>query len=104
MDKLFNYVVELFDKVIDMLDVYDKMKKDEIVECSRELFNIEYKLCKGYIKCFNCGECIIKGGLLYIDMIGVFECIGYYLWNVFEVFVGFNDDVFIDEEIVIIEI
>ncbi|MBW0917390.1 Na/Pi cotransporter family protein, partial [Pseudomonas aeruginosa] len=40
MDKLFNHVAESFDKAIDMLDVYDKTKKDEIVERSRESFNI----------------------------------------------------------------
>ncbi|MQH48837.1 Na/Pi cotransporter family protein, partial [Escherichia coli] len=62
MDKLFNHVAESFDKAIDMLDVYDKTKKDEIVERSRESFNIEHKLRKGHIKRLNRGECTTKGG------------------------------------------
>ncbi|HDG5983841.1 TPA: Na/Pi cotransporter family protein [Staphylococcus aureus] len=104
MDKLFNHVAESFDKAIDMLDVYDKTKKDEIVERSRESFNIEHKLRKGHIKRLNRGECTTKGGLLYIDMIGVLERIGYHSRNVSEALVGLNDDVPTDEEISTTEI
>ncbi|HHC5828901.1 TPA: Na/Pi cotransporter family protein [Staphylococcus aureus] len=104
MDKLFNHVAESFDKAIDMLDVYDKTKKDEIVERSRESFNIEHKLRKGHIKHLNRGECTTKGGLLYIDMIGVLERIGYHSRNVSEALVGLNDDVPTDEEIATTEI
>lgn len=104
MDKLFNHVAESFDKAIDMLDVYDKTKKDEIVERSRESFNIEHKLRKGHIKRLNRGECTTKGGLLYIDMIGVLERIGYHSRNVSEALVGLNDDVPTDEEIATTEI
>lgn len=104
MDKLFNHVAESFDKAIDMLDVYDKTKKDEIVERSRESFNIEHKLRKGHIKRLNRGECTTKGGLLYIDMIGVLERIGYHSRNVSEALVGLNDDVPTDEEIATNEI
>ncbi|MBO8894588.1 Na/Pi cotransporter family protein [Staphylococcus aureus] len=104
MDKLFNHVAESFDKAIDMLDVYDKTKKDEIVERSRESFNIEHKLRKGHIKRLNRGECTTKGGLLYIDMIDVLERIGYHSRNVSEALVGLNDDVPTDEEIATTEI
>lgn len=104
MDKLFNHVADSFDKAIDMLDVYDKTKKDEIVERSRESFNIEHKLRKGHIKRLNRGECTTKGGLLYIDMIGVLERIGYHSRNVSEALVGLNDDVPTDEEIATTEI
>ena len=70
MDKLFNHVAESFDKTIDMLDVYDKTKKDEIVERSRNhlILNINYaKVILNALIVVN----VQQGGLLYIDMIGV---------------------------------
>ncbi len=59
---------------------------------------------KGHIKRLNRGECTTKGGLLYIDMIGVLERIGYHSRNVSEALVGLNDDVPTDEEIATNEI
>ncbi|UEX91120.1 Na/Pi cotransporter family protein [Staphylococcus ratti] len=97
--KLFRHVTESFDKAIDMLDVYDTTKKDEVVQRSHESFNIEHKLRKGHIKRLNRGECSTDGGLLYIDMIGVLERIGYNARNISESLVGLNDDVPTDEEI-----
>lgn len=104
VEKLLHHVTESFDKSIEMLDVYDTTKKDEIVERSRESFNIEHKLRKGHIKRLNRGECSTDGGLIYIDMIGVLERIGYHSRNISESLVGLNDDVPTEEEIATHEI
>lgn len=100
IDKLYRFVDESFTKAIETLDVYDTTKKDEVVERSREAFNIEHQLRKGHIKRLNRGECSTDGGLLYVDIIAVLERIGYNSRNITEAMVGLNDDVSIEEEAV----
>lgn len=99
IEKLFNFVDESFHKAIDTLNVYDTTKKDEVVERSREAFNIEHKLRKGHIKRLNRGECSTDGGLLYVDIIAILERIGYNSRNITEAMVGLNNDVPTEEEI-----
>ena len=96
---MFNFVDESFHKAIDTLNVYDTTKKDEVVERSREAFNIEHKLRKGHIKRLNRGECSTDGGLLYVDIIAILERIGYNSRNITEAMVGLNNDVPTEEEI-----
>ncbi|UXR74999.1 Na/Pi cotransporter family protein [Staphylococcus sp. IVB6238] len=98
IDKLFTFVEESFDKALETLDVYDTTKKDEVAARSQEAFTIEHKLRKDHIKRLNRGVCSTDGGLLYVDMIGVLERIGYNSRNISEAMVGLNDDVVVDEE------
>ncbi|HCT0406626.1 TPA: Na/Pi cotransporter family protein [Staphylococcus pseudintermedius] len=100
IDKLYRFVDESFTKAIETLDVYDTTKKDEVVERSREAFNIEHQLRKGHIKRLNRGECSTDGGLLYVDIIAVLERIGYDSRNISEAMVGLNEDVSTEEEVV----
>lgn len=100
IDKLYRFVDESFTKAIETLDVYDTTKKDEVVERSREAFNIEHQLRKGHIKRLNRGECSTDGGLLYVDIIAVLERIGYNSRNISEAMVGLNEDVPTEEEVV----
>ncbi|EMC0204222.1 Na/Pi cotransporter family protein [Staphylococcus pseudintermedius] len=100
IDKLYRFVDESFTKAIETLDVYDTTKKDEVVERSREAFNIEHQLRKGHIKRLNRGECSTDGGLLYVDIIAVLERIGYNSRNISEAMVGLNEDVSTEEEVV----
>ncbi|PCF63823.1 Na/Pi cotransporter [Staphylococcus intermedius] len=99
IEKLYRFVDESFVKAIETLDVYDTTKKDEVVERSREAFNIEHRLRKGHIKRLNRGECSTDGGLLYVDIIAVLERIGYNSRNISEAMVGLNEDVSIEEEV-----
>ncbi|UXR77310.1 MULTISPECIES: Na/Pi cotransporter family protein [unclassified Staphylococcus] len=98
IDKLFTFVEESFDKALETIDVYDTTKKDEVAARSQEAFTIEHKLRKDHIKRLNRGVCSTDGGLLYVDMIGVLERIGYNSRNISEAMVGLNDDVVVDEE------
>ncbi|MGS3969692.1 Na/Pi cotransporter family protein [Staphylococcus pseudintermedius] len=100
IDKLYRFVDESFTKAIETLDVYDTTKKDEVVERSREAFNIEHQLRKGHIKRLNRGECSTDGGLLYVDIIAVLERIGYNSRNISEAMVGLNEDVSTEDEVV----
>ena len=100
IDKLYRFVDESFTKAIETLDVYDTTKKDEVVERSREAFNIEHQLRKGHIKRLNRGECSTDGGLLYVDIIAVLERVGYNSRNISEAMVGLNEDVSTEEEVV----
>ncbi|EGQ2946668.1 Na/Pi cotransporter family protein [Staphylococcus pseudintermedius] len=100
IDKLYRFVDESFTKAIETLDVYDTTKKDEVVERSREAFNIEHQLRIGHIKRLNRGECSTDGGLLYVDIIAVLERIGYNSRNISEAMVGLNEDVSTEEEVV----
>ncbi|EMB9436827.1 Na/Pi cotransporter family protein [Staphylococcus pseudintermedius] len=100
IDKLYRFVDESFTKAIETLDVYDTTKKDEVVERSREAFNIEHQLRKGHIKRLNRDECSTDGGLLYVDIIAVLERIGYNSRNISEAMVGLNEDVSTEEEVV----
>lgn len=100
IDKLFTFVEESFDKALETLDVYDTTKKDEVAARSQEAFTIEHRLRKDHIKRLNRGVCSTDGGLLYVDMIGVLERIGYNSRNISEAMVGLNDDVVVEEETV----
>lgn len=101
IEKLFKFVTESFNKALETLDVYDTTKKDEVVERSKQAFNIEHKLRKGHIKRLNRGECSTDGGLLYVDVIAVLERIGYNARNISESMVGLNDDVTHEDEDII---
>lgn len=104
IQQLYYHVTESFDKAIDMLEIYDTTTKDEVAERSREAFDIEHQLRKEHIKRLNLGECSTEGGLLYIDMIGVLERIGYHSRNISESMVGLNDDIKLSEDFIPAEV
>lgn len=84
INRLYDHVTTSFDKTIDMFDVYDRVKRDEIVKISNESYRLEHDLRKKHIKRLSSGECTPEGGLLYLDMIGILERIGYHSRNISE--------------------
>ncbi|WP_436862651.1 Na/Pi cotransporter family protein [Staphylococcus caeli] len=97
INKLYDHVITSFDKTIDMFDVYDRVKRDEIVKISNESYRLEYDLRKKHIKRLSSGECTPEGGLLYLDMIAILERIGYHSRNISESMIDI-DEIETDED------
>lgn len=91
INRLYDHVTTSFDKTIDMFDVYDKVKRDEIVKISNESYRLEHDLRKKHIKRLSSGECTPEGGLLYLDMIGILERIGYHSRNISESMIDIDE-------------
>lgn len=91
INRLYNHVTTSFDKTIDMFDVYDRVKRDEIVKISNESYRLEHDLRKKHIKRLSSGECTPEGGLLYLDMIGILERIGYHSRNISESMIDIDE-------------
>ncbi|OEK74098.1 Na/Pi cotransporter [Staphylococcus saprophyticus] len=91
INRLYDHVTTSFDKTIDMFDVYDRVKRDEIVKISNESYRLEHDLRKKHIKRLSSGECIPEGGLLYLDMIGILERIGYHSRNISESMIDIDE-------------
>ncbi|HLR19273.1 MAG TPA: Na/Pi cotransporter family protein [Staphylococcus sp.] len=97
IDKLYTHVNTSFEKSVDMFNVYDKVKKDEIVNLSNDSYTLEHDLRKKHIKRLSSGECSPEGGLLYLDMIAILERIGYHSRNISEAMIDI-DELTNDEE------
>ncbi|MGO2172838.1 Na/Pi cotransporter family protein [Staphylococcus equorum] len=91
IDKLYSHVNMSFDKSVEMFSVYDKVKKDEIVNLSNDSYTLEHDLRKKHIKRLSSGECSPEGGLLYLDMIAILERIGYHSRNVSEAMIDIDE-------------
>lgn len=91
INRLYDHVTTSFDKTIDMFDVYDRVKRDEIVKISNESYRLEHDLRKKHIKRLSSGECTPEGGLLYLDMIGILERIGYHSRNISESMIDIDE-------------
>lgn len=91
INRLYDHVTTSFDKTIDMFDVYDRVKRDEIVKISNESYRLEHDLRKNHIKRLSSGECTPEGGLLYLDMIGILERIGYHSRNISESMIDIDE-------------
>lgn len=91
INRLYDHVTTSFDKTIDMFDVYDRDKRDEIVKISNESYRLEHDLRKKHIKRLSSGECTPEGGLLYLDMIGILERIGYHSRNISESMIDIDE-------------
>ncbi|MDW4411154.1 Na/Pi cotransporter family protein [Staphylococcus saprophyticus] len=91
INRLYDHVTTSFEKTIDMFDVYDRVKRDEIVKISNESYRLEHDLRKKHIKRLSSGECTPEGGLLYLDMIGILERIGYHSRNISESMIDIDE-------------
>ncbi|MDG0844033.1 Na/Pi cotransporter family protein [Staphylococcus equorum] len=91
IDKLYSHVNTSFEKSVEMFSVYDKVKKDEIVNLSNDSYTLEHDLRKKHIKRLSSGECSPEGGLLYLDMIAILERIGYHSRNVSEAMIDIDE-------------
>ncbi|PHK49624.1 Na/Pi cotransporter family protein [Staphylococcus edaphicus] len=91
INRLYDHVTMSFDKTIDMFDVYDRVKRDEIVKISNESYRLEHDLRKKHIKRLSSGECTPEGGLLYLDMIAILERIGYHSRNISESMIDIDE-------------
>lgn len=91
INRLYDHVTTSFDKTIDMFDVYDRVKRDEIVKISNASYRLEHDLRKKHIKRLSSGECTPEGGLLYLDMIGILERIGYHSRNISESMIDIDE-------------
>ncbi|PTE41996.1 Na/Pi cotransporter family protein [Staphylococcus equorum] len=91
IDKLYSHVNMSFDKSVEMFSVYDKVKKDEIVNLSNDSYTLEHDLRKKHIKRLSSGECSPEGGLLYLDMIAILERIGYHSRNISEAMIDIDE-------------
>lgn len=91
IDKLYSHVNTSFEKSVEMFSVYDKVKKDEIVNLSNDSYTLEHDLRKKHIKRLSSGECSPEGGLLYLDMIAILERIGYHSRNISEAMIDIDE-------------
>lgn len=91
IDKLYNHVNISFEKTVEMFNVYDSVKKDEIVNLSKDSYMLEHDLRKKHIKRLSSGECSPDGSLLYLDLIAILERIGYHSRNISESMINIDE-------------
>ncbi|MGO3048602.1 Na/Pi cotransporter [Staphylococcus casei] len=91
IDKLYNHVNISFEKTVEMFNVYDNVKKDEIVNLSKDSYMLEHDLRKKHIKRLSSGECSPDGSLLYLDLIAILERIGYHSRNISESMINIDE-------------
>lgn len=99
IERLYNHVDASLEKTIDMFNVYDRVKKDEIVRLSNDSYALEHDLRKKHIKRLSKGECSLEGGLLYLDMIAILERIGYHSRNISESMIDIDNIENEDDEV-----
>ncbi|WP_192942970.1 Na/Pi cotransporter family protein [Staphylococcus cohnii] len=99
IERLYNHVDASLEKTIDMFNVYDRVKKDEIVRLSNDSYALEHDLRKKHIKRLSSGECSLEGGLLYLDMIAILERIGYRSRNISESMIDIDNIENEDDEV-----
>ncbi|MBA1353935.1 MULTISPECIES: Na/Pi cotransporter family protein [Staphylococcus] len=99
IERLYNHVDASLEKTIDMFNVYDRVKKDEIVRLSNYSYALEHDLRKKHIKRLSSGECSLEGGLLYLDMIAILERIGYHSRNISESMIDIDNIENEDDEV-----
>lgn len=92
INDLYNHVKLSYEKTFETFDVYDFVKKDEIVQRSIDSTNLEHELRKKHIKRLSSGECSPEGSLIYIDTISILERIGYHSRNITESMINLGDD------------
>ncbi|PTF40643.1 Na/Pi cotransporter [Staphylococcus cohnii] len=99
IERLYDHVDASLEKTIDMFNVYDRVKKDEIVRLSNDSYTLEHDLRKKHIKRLSSGECSLEGGLLYLDMIAILERIGYHSRNISESMIDIDKIEHEDDEV-----
>lgn len=99
IERLYDHVDASLEKTIDMFNVYDRVKKDEIVRLSNDSYTLEHDLRKKHIKRLSSGECSLEGSLLYLDMIAILERIGYHSRNISESMIDIDNIEHEDDEV-----
>lgn len=99
IERLYDHVDASLEKTIDMFNVYDRVKKDEIVRLSNDSYTLEHDLRKKHIKRLSSEECSLEGGLLYLDMIAILERIGYHSRNISESMIDIDNIEHEDDEV-----
>lgn len=94
IDRLYEHVKISYEKTFEAFDVYDYVKKDEVVKRSEDSYLLEHDLRKKHIKRLSSGECSPEGSLVYIDMISILERIGYHSRNISESMINLGEDTY----------
>ncbi|WP_204171508.1 MULTISPECIES: Na/Pi cotransporter family protein [unclassified Staphylococcus] len=93
ISQLYEHVTVSFRDTVDIINVYDDIKKDEIVKRSQEAYGLEHDLRKEHIKRLSTGECTPEGAVRYLDMISILERIGYHSRVISESMINYGDDI-----------
>ncbi|MCD9055921.1 Na/Pi cotransporter family protein [Staphylococcus arlettae] len=93
ISQLYEHVTVSFRDTVDIINVYDDIKKDEIVKRSQEAYGSEHDLRKEHIKRLSTGECTPEGAVRYLDMISILERIGYHSRVISESMINYGDDI-----------
>ena len=93
INQLYEHVTVSFRDTVDIINVYDDIKKDEIVKRSQEAYGLEHDLRKEHIKRLSTGECTPEGAVRYLDMISILERIGYHSRVISESMINYGDDI-----------
>ncbi|MBF0737993.1 Na/Pi cotransporter family protein [Staphylococcus arlettae] len=93
ISQLYEHVTVSFRDAVDIINVYDDIKKDEIVKRSQEAYGLEHDLRKEHIKRLSTGECTPEGAVRYLDMISILERIGYHSRVISESMINYGDDI-----------
>ncbi|RXY89944.1 Na/Pi cotransporter, partial [Salmonella sp. 3DZ2-4SM] len=91
IERLYDHVKISYEKTFEVFDVYDNLKKDEVVKRSQDSYVLEHDLRKKHIKRLSSGECSPEGSLVYIDMISILERIGYHSRNISESMINLGE-------------
>lgn len=91
IERLYDHVKISYEKTFEVFDVYDNVKKDEVVKRSQDSYVLEHDLRKKHIKRLSSGECSPEGSLVYIDMISILERIGYHSRNISESMINLGE-------------
>ena len=97
ISQLYEHVTVSFRDTVDIINVYDDIKKDEIVKRSQEAYGLEHDLRKEHIKRLSTGECTPEGAIRYLDMISILERIGYHSRIISESMINYSEDISSDK-------
>ena len=93
INQLYEHVTVSFRDTVEIINVYDDIKKDEIVKRSQEAYGLEHDLRKEHIKRLSTGECTPEGAIRYLDMISILERIGYHSRIISESMINYSEDI-----------
>lgn len=79
---------DFLEYVVNAMDERDQTIGPKSIEYEDAIDDMEKKLRKNHISRLNTGECAVKPGLIYIDMLHNFEKIGDHSYNVSEAILG----------------
>ncbi|MBK3719609.1 Na+/Pi-cotransporter [Staphylococcus arlettae] len=97
INQLYEHVTVSFRDTVEIINVYDDIKKDEIVKRSQEAYGLEHDLRKEHIKRLSTGKCTPEGAIRYLDMISILERIGYHSRIISESMINYSEDISSDK-------